>query len=210
MFTALKPSRQLQSFSVDPKLLVDIRLKLSSTLSEHLQFKEFAQKSIIAYARAIHTMRLRDVFDVKKIDFQALSMSYGLAVAPKIRFLRKHGINVNESGVVKHEVDQKSDDVKNEVDSAESSEDETHLKPNKEVAAAFSIDDDDDVIRVARKNIFNVNPDEQLDEDELLPASKKKTMVLPKEKAVKKLIKRGALLNAKKIIFDDEGNVSFN
>jgi hypothetical protein len=62
-------------FSVDTQKLVDIRIKLSSTLSEHLEYKEFAQKAIIAYARAIHTMRLRDVFDVQKIDFQALSLS---------------------------------------------------------------------------------------------------------------------------------------
>uniref|UniRef100_A0A914Y106 ATP-dependent RNA helicase n=1 Tax=Panagrolaimus superbus TaxID=310955 RepID=A0A914Y106_9BILA len=190
---------EVNKIHVDSKQLVDIRIKLSSTLSEHLEYKDFAQKAIIAYARAIHTMRLRDVFDVKKIDFQALSLSYGLAVAPRIRFLRKHGINVNgTSNGIKKDGDTKEDD--------EDTDTEAHLLPNKETAAAFNVEDDDDVLRVARKNVFNINPKEKLNEDELKPASKKKNTVLPKEKAVKKLIKRGALLSAKKIIFDDEGN----
>jgi ATP-dependent RNA helicase DDX10/DBP4 len=191
---------EVSKIHVDTQKLVDIRIKLSSTLSEHLEYKEFAQKAIIAYARAIHTMRLRDVFDVQKIDFQALSLSYGLAVAPRIRFLRKHGINVNDrsNGNAKKPMKKEDDE--------DDSETETHLSPNKDVAAAFNVDDDDDVIRVARKNVFNVDPNEELKEEELKPASKKKNTVLPKEKAVKKLIKRGALLSAKKIIFDDEGN----
>uniref|UniRef100_A0A914PVG6 ATP-dependent RNA helicase n=1 Tax=Panagrolaimus davidi TaxID=227884 RepID=A0A914PVG6_9BILA len=191
---------EVSKIHVDTQKLVDIRIKLSSTLSEHLECKEFAQKAIIAYARAIHTMRLRDVFDVQKIDFQALSLSYGLAVAPRIRFLRKHGINVNDrsNGNAKKSLKKEDDE--------DDSETETHLTPNKDAAAAFNVDDDDDVIRVARKNVFNVDPNEELKEEELKPASKKKNTVLPKEKAVKKLIKRGALLSAKKIIFDDEGN----
>uniref|UniRef100_A0AC34GDG2 Uncharacterized protein n=1 Tax=Panagrolaimus sp. ES5 TaxID=591445 RepID=A0AC34GDG2_9BILA len=125
--------------------------------------------------------------------------------APRIRFLRKHGINVNGTSNGNEKKAAKND-VKKEEDDDEDTDTEAHLLPNKETAADFSVEEDDDVLRVARKNVFNIDPKEELNEEELKPASKKKTTVLPKEKIVKKLVKRGALLSAKKIIFDDDGN----
>uniref|UniRef100_A0A7E4VDF4 ATP-dependent RNA helicase n=1 Tax=Panagrellus redivivus TaxID=6233 RepID=A0A7E4VDF4_PANRE len=181
---------------VDPKQITDIRIKLSSTLSSTPDYRAFAQFAVVAYAKAIHTAKLRDVFDVKKIDFHALALSYGLAIAPRIRFLRKQGIDV----------------TKNNVKAEKSEDDEETEKPSKSKLikpepAAFSIDEDDDVIHVARKNIFNVKPEEfELLDEDLKPQSKKKQKQLNKEQQVKKLLKRGALLNVKKIIFDDDGN----
>lgn len=177
-------------------MMVDIRIKLSSTLSERLEIKEYAQRAIIAYAKAYHSMKLKDVFDVKQVDFEALSLSYGLPVAPRIRFLRKHGIDTKK---------QVKTEVKEEGESSD--EEDEHLRPNQQVAAGFDIDPDDDILKVSKKNIFNINPDEGMDEEVLVPQSKKKTKTVSKEQVGKKLLKRGALIMNKKLVYDDEGNV---
>ena len=182
-------------------MMVDIRIKLSSTLSERLEIKEYAQRAVVAYAKAYHSMRLKDVFDVKEVDFEALSLSYGLPVAPRIRFLRKHGIDTKK---------QVKSEVKEEDESSNEEEEEDELKPGKQVAAGFDIDPDDDVLKVAKKNIFNINSEEGMNEEVLVPQSKKKTKTVSKEQIGRKLLKRGALIMNKKVKYDDEGNVIEN
>lgn len=44
--------------------------------------------------RSIYLMSDKEIFDVRKIDYEKLSTSYGLAIAPRVRFLRKQGVNL--------------------------------------------------------------------------------------------------------------------
>uniref|UniRef100_A0AC34QF92 ATP-dependent RNA helicase n=1 Tax=Panagrolaimus sp. JU765 TaxID=591449 RepID=A0AC34QF92_9BILA len=197
----------LEKIDVETKKLVDIQKKLSSVLSERLEVKEFAQRAIVAYAKAYFSMRLKDVFNIKDIDFEALASSYGLAIAPRIRFLRKYGMDTKKDVKPKKE-ELAKETVKIVAQESEKSDDdeEFHLEPNKDAANAFAVDIDDEVLKVAKKNVFDVKPDEKL-EDILKPQSKKKTKAMSKEELGKKLLKRGALIMNKKVIYDEEGNI---
>uniref|UniRef100_A0A914X8R4 ATP-dependent RNA helicase n=1 Tax=Plectus sambesii TaxID=2011161 RepID=A0A914X8R4_9BILA len=98
----------IQKISVDPKRMTDIRKKLESELVQYTGLKDFAQKSFIAYLRSIFLMKQKDVFDVNSIDLEALARSYGLAIAPRVRFMRKHA---SKNGTAQPKVERKEKDI---------------------------------------------------------------------------------------------------
>lgn len=48
--------------------------------------KYLAQRALISYLRFLYKAHNKKIFDLKKIDLEALAQSYGLPSAPSINF----------------------------------------------------------------------------------------------------------------------------
>ncbi|EFO28260.2 hypothetical protein LOAG_00217 [Loa loa] len=79
----------INKLSVSEKQIMDISRRLQSVIAQYPGMKEFAQRSFVAYIRAIYLMRNKDVFSLDAIDLTALAKSYGLAATPRVRFLKR-------------------------------------------------------------------------------------------------------------------------
>ncbi|CAD5209321.1 unnamed protein product [Bursaphelenchus xylophilus] len=191
----------------DQKKIVDIRTKLMATIANFTELKEFAHGSIVAYAKSMYFAQDKEVFDVKSIDFDALALSYGLAVTPRIRFLKKRGISVKQN-----EPDVKNEMSKNKKKMAlrelleNAKKEDNYEVEGIEIGGRKELEDnddhDEDVLTVKKRDVFNVASDEP--EVPLLSTTARKNIT--KEKLAKKLLKKGIPLNVN-VKFDDDGTL---
>ncbi|KAI1718347.1 DEAD/DEAH box helicase domain-containing protein [Ditylenchus destructor] len=192
-FTEMLAKRHvpISKVSVDTERLVDIRQKLSNLMIPFPQLQHFAQGSFVAYARALYFMKLKEVFNVDSINLEALASSYGLAVTPRIRFLRKQ---------------QKQESVKEGSDEEDeySEKDNIAHKMNGFDAAVNSEEDnsesDDEFLKVARRDVFN-SLEEATSKDEItarIPTNKVSTA----KEIAKKILKKRLKVNSK-VKFND-------
>ncbi|KAK0426786.1 hypothetical protein QR680_009899 [Steinernema hermaphroditum] len=201
----------LEELSVDKKEVTDISKKMQATIIQFSKLKEYAQRSFVAYIRSVYLMRYKDVFDVESIDYTALARSYGLADAPRVRFLKRaQAQQAKKEKAVKKEkstkelvaalLKQKPEDIE---DTVIKSEDEDTLED--EAAEFAESDSDDDVLKVARTDVFNVLQKPGPDEPEARRQPKEKKV--SKKEIIKKALRAdpGALqLNKKVFDSDDE------
>ncbi len=54
-----------------------------------LASQEWGQRALVAYVRSVFLAPAKEVFDVAKLPLEALAASWGLAAAPRMRFLRR-------------------------------------------------------------------------------------------------------------------------
>ena len=80
------PIHELKS---NPKKINSIQGKLQSFCVQDQQIKEWAQKSIISYARSVHLQADKNIFDVTKLPLDKFSVSCGLMTTPKLHFMKK-------------------------------------------------------------------------------------------------------------------------
>ncbi|KAF1771285.1 hypothetical protein GCK72_003111 [Caenorhabditis remanei] len=165
----------IEELKIHPDAVTDVRQKLRAMLAESPELKEWAQKSIVAYLRAVHTMRDKRVFDVNSINVAAFSDSFGLVSVPRLRFL-------------------KAQKTKEAPEVVEDSEDP---KTTESLIGQFAIDEDDDEIFTMKEKKTGENP-EIPEEKAEIPAENAEKITLKKGKPLKKaLTKVGA---AKKIL----------
>lgn len=201
----------IQKIEVNPSKLASIQRKLEAMLARDVELKQMAQRAFVTYAKSVFLMKDKSVFNVTSIDLNALARSFGLAVAPRVRFLQKH--------------------LKTQV-AAEPPQGPRMLKPNYETStnkpvvesteqkwrrndleAAYDFhaedeeqdtDSDDGIFKLKRKDHGLTGVVESEEEVTV----KKKEKILTKEKVAKRILAKK--LKANKIVnFDDEGNVSF-
>ncbi|CAD6190820.1 unnamed protein product [Caenorhabditis auriculariae] len=198
----------IEELAIDPKLLTDIRVKLRSLLAQSQEIKDYAQKSVVAYLRAVFMMKDKKVFDVNTIDAAALADSYGLVSVPRVRFLnKKQSKNKVETD---GSVQKKS---KREVKKDEDEESDAGSKDKYEsLIGQFATDDlneaDEDLLTIKKKDVFNVETvcaseevlqTKQIEGDEKI-LLKRGTLIrkpLTKQQAAKKIIKKNIKVNAK-------------
>merc|ERR1712013_655826 len=80
------PIHELKS---NPKKMRTIQGKLASFCVQDQQIKDWAQKSIVSYARSVFLQSDKSVFDVNKLPLDKLSTSCGLMATPKLQFMKK-------------------------------------------------------------------------------------------------------------------------
>jgi len=171
---------------IDPGKMTSIRRKLYNLMAPFPQLREFAQRSFVAYVRAISAMRLKDVFDVTTIHFDELASSYGLETTPRLRFLSKQGIHVGGKS-------------KEDPDASQSTE-QSDVGEDEEDGA-------DDFLKVSRRDVFKEMDTLDAKDEALAHISAKK--VTTSLGLAKKMIKRNVVVN-KKIRFQDSGEEDGN
>ncbi|CAI4229941.1 unnamed protein product [Auanema sp. JU1783] len=182
-----KYSIPIEQQKVKESRIVDARPALRNVIVEFPELKDYAQRSIIAYIKSIYLMKNKQVFDVSTINVEALSDSYGLLSAPKIRFLRKT---------------QHADKSKKATEKKKFTN-EMNFELN-----SFKIDSkDDDFLSIKTKDVFNtLNNDKEEEEVPEIKGRGMKVKAVTKEETAKKLLKKGVVINSR-TTFDEEGAV---
>ncbi|EYC14708.1 hypothetical protein Y032_0039g112 [Ancylostoma ceylanicum] len=205
MVAALRQANiPLEKQIVDPKALVDIRIKMQAVLSQFPELNQHAQKSVVAYLRSIYMMKNKRVFDVTSIDAAELASSFGLMSVPRVRFLSKKGLNVSAN---------KSKNGENNSPAAEESsaqkENGSGDKGTNNMGS-FEVDENDDLFVVKKKDVFSLLGNDSASNCEASPSTAKATTgpkVITKMNAAKKLLNKKVKLNVRKV-FDEEGAVA--
>ncbi|XP_076836251.1 putative ATP-dependent RNA helicase DDX10 isoform X3 [Brachyhypopomus gauderio] len=207
----------LSKIQVNPDKLVSVQSKLEAFLAQEKEQKERAQRCFVSYLRSVYLMKNKDVFDVFQLQLPAYAMSLGLAMAPRVRFLDKAqkqqvGAAPETSATPDQDSDQELQSFKaqlggerpssqsEEEEEADVDEEENEGVPKGLLHSAEEDEDDDlkDLLMVKRRDVFNINDDEQ-DEEDAKPKNKKES----KMKEVKKVLKRNFKVNTKKVFTED-------
>ncbi|XP_059382385.1 probable ATP-dependent RNA helicase DDX10 isoform X2 [Carassius carassius] len=219
----------INKIKVNPEKLVSVQQKLEAFLAQEKEQKERAQRCFVSYLRSVYLMKNKDVFDVFQLKLPEYAMSLGLAVAPRVRFLskaqqQKSGVMEDHSGAAGHESEDElksfKAQLKGEQSRSSQSEDydededddgdEEETKPAA-LLCGFNEEDendqnDQDLLTVKRKDVFNINEESQDEEEDTDPKSNIKKQKESKFKDAKKIQKKSFKVNTKKI-FTEEGEV---
>lgn len=61
---------------------------LKELLAKYPNINQLAQRAFITYLRSIHIQKDKEIFDVTRLSIDEFSISLGLPVPPKVRFLK--------------------------------------------------------------------------------------------------------------------------
>lgn len=203
----------ISMIKINPNKLQTPQRKIEALLARDVSLKESAQRAFISYVKSVFLMKDKEIFNVRALNTDEFARSLGLAIPPRIRFLKKmeqkqqsSAKNImNDQSVENND----SDNIKKQEDSNYSDDDDDNYKEQKEVTSdrnankfTFDDSDNDDILTIKRKNIDIddiVVPDKD-NEDEY--SNKKK--VVTKAAVAKKILRKKIVPN-KKTTFDDEG-----
>ncbi|XP_041646336.1 probable ATP-dependent RNA helicase DDX10 [Cheilinus undulatus] len=219
----------INKIQVNSEKLQSVEQKLESFLAQEKEQKERAQRCFVSYLRSVYLMKNKEVFDVFKLKLQEYAGSLGLAVAPRVRFLNKaqaqraekKGQKEEESSEEEEEVKdfkaqlrgniprkdaQRSESENSSDDDEDGNDQELHQSKTLSLGADDSSEDDDlrdfDLLTVKRKDVFNLEGDQESPESS--QSLKKKVVKETKFKEAKKALKRNFQVNTK-FSFNEEG-----
>ncbi|MDR3582247.1 MAG: DEAD/DEAH box helicase [Candidatus Pacebacteria bacterium] len=189
----------LKKINVNPEKTLTIQGTLRSYLSGDLELMKLAQKAFISYVKALHLMKDKQVFDLKKVNFKGLAASMGLVTVPVI----KMGQEELDSADPPKKAGSKLSKLKAKIQKKKSEKAAAKAEPAKEPKKN---EDDDDLLKVVRRIEVNeeipglpdIVPDKSEDETtENVPADAKKKK--------KHKLKIGKSNENTKVKFDEEG-----
>ncbi|XP_065565001.1 probable ATP-dependent RNA helicase DDX10 [Artemia franciscana] len=189
----------ISKIEVNPKKLTSVQRKLEAILAKDVEMKQMAQRAFVTYIKSVYLMKDKEVFDVNKIDLEAFARSMGLAVAPRVRFLKRKELLPRLPAATTPD-DQPIAELEDAI--------QTNFElPKKTFDFGVGDTDDeiDDIMVVKRRNhdLMDV-PEIPLDMEK-----KKKNKIITKESAAKKILKKNLKTNVK-MTFDEEGNAKFD
>ncbi|ELU07175.1 hypothetical protein CAPTEDRAFT_143878, partial [Capitella teleta] len=79
----------LDKIEVNPQKLWSLDKKLEYLCASEVTMKAHAQAAFMAYLKHVYFQSDKEVFDLKKLDFEKFAFSLGLAITPRVRFLEK-------------------------------------------------------------------------------------------------------------------------
>lgn len=177
--------------------------KIEALLARDPELKADAQRAFIAYIKSVYLMKNKDVFDVTALNFETFAASLGLAVTPRIRFLKDKIKSRNDGGQDKSFQNQQR--TKQEEESSDSDAPKVGVE-----AREFTFGDEqeqEDFMTIKRRDHElpdNLPPLPNI--EEIVSNKKKKKSVLTKAALAKKMLKKKIVAN-KKIIFTDDGQM---
>ncbi|KAI6178230.1 Phosphate carrier protein, mitochondrial [Aphelenchoides besseyi] len=185
----------IEVITPDERRIRDVRQKLMSTIATFPELKDFAQRSILDYARAIYFAKLK---------------SYGLAAAPRIRFLKRRGIetksetNSESAENVKPSLHQLIKKPKMESGGEMETIEIATKSSNQILDSADESDDEKDVFKVTRRDVFKSIEEPKKEELPTVSATKQ----LTKQQMVKRMLKKKNIVYNNRTVFnEDDGEV---
>ncbi|XP_037078678.1 probable ATP-dependent RNA helicase DDX10 [Pollicipes pollicipes] len=202
----------IQKIEVNKAKTATVQRKMEALLARDVNLKESAKRAFKSYFKSTFLMKNKEVFDVASVDTEAYARSLGLAVAPRIRFLKKKQLNSAAEQPAPAAEPRKAE---TEEQAEDSGIEETKLsadgKPYKPLfRTAYSFHDDgadadsgDDLLRVKRID-HEIGPDAlveaELKRREQRRASKKVTKAAAAHRVLKKSIQPNV-----KVAFNEDG-----
>ncbi|KAE9044881.1 ATP-dependent RNA helicase [Phytophthora rubi] len=211
----------IRETKLNPAKTTSCRQKVASVVASDKEIKSLAQKAFMSYVRSVYLQPDREVFDATALPLDAFAESYGLPGAPRMPFLSKmkaeHENGSNEAlrdelrgkKNVNRKLQQLKEKIKAEkerkrlarqlaaLNPKEQEEAKKKLEKKQEKESEEEEEEEEDSLMVV-KRVHNWDEDEELDLDALGPTKKKQ----------KKLRVDREVINASKIVFDEEGNSS--
>jgi ATP-dependent RNA helicase DDX10/DBP4 len=79
----------IKKIKVNPNKIVTLKPILRSILSENPSILHLAKKAISSYVKSIHLNSNKNYFDIKNINLEELSLSFGLMMTPEMKIVKK-------------------------------------------------------------------------------------------------------------------------
>ncbi|KAL4232674.1 ATP-dependent RNA helicase [Mactra antiquata] len=134
----------IEKIRINQQRLYSIQPKLEANCAADHELKALAQRAFVTYLRSIFLMKDKNVFDVHALDIEKYARSLGLAIAPKVRFLKRDQKRKEEKAAKKAQStiakltaaqskddNSDGDDDENDSNSESSSDDENKSKVTK-------------------------------------------------------------------------------
>ena len=174
----------IEKSQVNTSKLVKVDSRLQSFCAKNQELHDQAKRCFVAYYKAIHMMKNKSIFKIKELPGDEFATSLGLAVPPRVRFLKR--------------LEKKKSKKSKSSNTAESVE-----IAKKNVDLFNAVDDQGDLFSikpVSEKELESkINVAEFKTEEKTLKRSKRK-----KAKMATALLRRGHQYN-QKVLFDDSG-----
>lgn len=208
MIKALEEKKiPINRIRVNPQKLGSIQKKLEAFCAQDLEIKQWAQKSIVSYARSVFLQSNKKIFDVNQLPLDAFAQSLGLPNPPRIRFLKKAEKRYGKLG--DSQIDVIGPSSRLEENSGSSDEETRDEESNEErdlgsSAKMTNVSAPQDDLLVLKKRHIDFDPGPPLKEEEIPEKEKKSRKPKSKIAVAKKILNKNVKVNTK-IVFDDEG-----
>ncbi|KAJ3670441.1 hypothetical protein LUZ60_010765 [Juncus effusus] len=93
-----EPKIPIKRINPNKQKLEQISHRLASVLVQYPDIQYLAKRAFITYLRSIEFSKDKSIFDVTKLPLDEFAASLGLAVTPKVRFVKRKGKNGKMSG----------------------------------------------------------------------------------------------------------------
>lgn len=208
MIKALEEKKiPINRIRVNPQKLGSIQKKLEAFCAQDLEIKQWAQKSIVSYARSVFLQSNKKIFDVNQLSLDAFAQSLGLPNPPRIRFLKKAEKRYGKQD--DSQIDLIGPSSRLEENSG-SSDEETRDEESNDArdlgnsAKMIDVSAPQDDLLVLKKRHIDFDPGPPLKEEEIPEKEKKSRKPKSKIAVAKKILNKNVKVNTK-IVFDDEG-----
>lgn len=192
---------------VNPQKLGSIQKKLEAFCAQDLEIKQWAQKSIVSYARSVFLQSNKKIFDINQLPLDAFAQSLGLPNPPRIRFLKKAEKRYGKQDDSQIDVIGLSSRLE---ENSGSSDEETRDEESNDArdlgnsAKMINVSAPQDDLLVLKKRHIDFDPGPPLKEEEIPEKEKKSRKPKSKIAVAKKILNKNVKVNTK-IVFDDEG-----
>lgn len=208
MIKALEEKKiPINRIRVNPQKLGSIQKKLEAFCAQDLEIKQWAQKSIVSYARSVFLQSNKKIFDVNQLPLDAFAQSLGLPNPPRIRFLKKAEKRYGKQDDSQIDVIGPSSRLE---ENSGSSDEETRDEESYDArdlgnsAKMINVSAPQDDLLVLKKRHIDFDPGPPLKEEEIPEKEKKSRKPKSKIAVAKKILNKNVKVNTK-IVFDDEG-----
>lgn len=208
MIKALEEKKiPINRIRVNPQKLGSIQKKLEAFCAQDLEIKQWAQKSIVSYARSVFLQSNKKIFDVNQLPLDAFAQSLGLPNPPRIRFLKKAEKRYGKQDDSQIDVIGPSSRLE---ENSGSSDEETRDEESNDArdlgnsAKMIDVSAPQDDLLVLKKRHIDFDPGPPLKEEEIPEKEKKSRKPKSKIAVAKKILNKNVKVNTK-IVFDDEG-----
>lgn len=208
MIKALEEKKiPINRIRVNPQKLGSIQKKLEAFCAQDLEIKQWAQKSIVSYARSVFLQSNKKIFDVNQLPLDAFAQSLGLPNPPRIRFLKKAEKRYGKQDDSQIDVIGLSSRLE---ENSGSSDEETRDEESNDArdlgnsAKMINVSAPQDDLLVLKKRHIDFDPGPPLKEEEIPEKEKKSRKPKSKIAVAKKILNKNVKVNTK-IVFDDEG-----
>ncbi|KAF4043506.1 hypothetical protein GN244_ATG04204 [Phytophthora infestans] len=205
----------IRETKLNPTKTSSCRQKVASVVAGDKEIKALAQKAFMSYVRSVYLQPDREVFDATALPLDAYAESLGLPGAPRMPFLSKMKAEHEQGGNealreelrgkknVNRKLQQLKEKIKAEKERKRLARQLAALGPKEQEAAKKKLEkqheedeEEEEESLMVVKRVHNWDDDEPLDLESLGPS----------KKIQKKLRVDREVINASKIVFDEEGN----
>ncbi|KAH8386708.1 hypothetical protein KR093_002116 [Drosophila rubida] len=202
MIEALQEQLQLEirNVQIDPKKLFSPRVKIEAFLAQFPELRASAQRAFLSYLKSVFLMRNKRLFDVNSLNLDAYAQSLGLAVTPRVPFIRPLWLQKKQEQQLQQKNQSKPGQPANFADESDADGDDDFIKIKRR---------DHDVegapVDLAALDATRRASEEETDGEQVpLVVPKREAKLVTKAALAKKALKKQLQVNSK-LKFDEQG-----